>query len=182
MNDGFCDLSLGPDAVMRLLPHRPPFLMVDRVTAIRLQAPPALRACRFLSANEAVFAGHFPGLGVFPGALILEGLAQSCALLAILRDRLPHPSGEALDAEALDSGALRDLSGTTPQTLGVIGACNLKFIAPVLAGCRLDYEVELDRSLGDAHHFRMSASVEGRPVARGTLSAGSMPVDRKEPR
>src|SRR5512140_3861768 len=73
---------LDVEAIQRLLPHRPPFLLVDRVTSWTPNG--RLTAHKSVSMNEPHFAGHFPGHPVMPGVLILEAMAQACALLAIL--------------------------------------------------------------------------------------------------
>ena len=70
----YVDVDCGPALVGRLLPQRPPFLMVDRVDAFAPGDRPAVRASRFLTANESFFAGHFPDLPIMPGALLLEGV------------------------------------------------------------------------------------------------------------
>ncbi|MBI2375545.1 MAG: hypothetical protein HYV07_16235 [Deltaproteobacteria bacterium] len=82
---GWDEVKLGPDVVQRLLPHRRPLLMVDRVDAYRSD-PPSVRASRFISANEPVFEGHFPGLSIWPGIYTIEGLGQSCMLAMVLSE------------------------------------------------------------------------------------------------
>src|SRR5215469_3944468 len=72
-------LEPGTD-LLRLLPHRYPFLLVDRVVEISAHAAVTLKN---VSHNEPFFSGHFPGMPVMPGVWILEALAQSAALLAI---------------------------------------------------------------------------------------------------
>src|SRR5438067_10787262 len=86
----FKSLRLGPADVQRLIPHRPPLLLVDGTEAISSE-PPALRAFKHIVADEPVFAGHFPTEPVWPGAYCIEGLAQSCALLGAIRsDGVPQ--------------------------------------------------------------------------------------------
>jgi 3-hydroxymyristoyl/3-hydroxydecanoyl-(acyl carrier protein) dehydratase len=78
-------MSVKPDPlpeVTAVLPHRPPFLFVDRVTSL---SDTSLEAVRTWRAEEAFFKGHFPGNPVVPGALLLEGLAQAMAYAAILK-------------------------------------------------------------------------------------------------
>ena len=87
-------LRLGPEVVRRLLPHRHPMLMVDAVddfdpgprqgSAGGSGPRPSLRAHRHISLNEMVFDGHCPDRAIWPGVLIIEGLAQSCHLLSAL--------------------------------------------------------------------------------------------------
>ena len=70
-------ISLDINAVMRLLPHRYPFLMVDRV--IECRKGESIRAIKNVTANEPFFMGHFPDKPVMPGVLIIEALAQTAA-------------------------------------------------------------------------------------------------------
>lgn len=135
-------LELDAAAVRENLPHRPPLLLVDGVTAIASK-PPALKAFKHVSADEPVFAGHFPGEPVWPGAYCLEGLAQTCALLG----RLKGHRGQAL-----------------------LAAADVKLTAPVLPGQRLDYLVVLGFTADEVHRFDVEAAVGGRVVAKGTLT------------
>ena len=66
--------------IMRLLPHRYPFLLVDRV--LEVKKGESIVAVKNVTVNEPCFTGHFPGNPVFPGVLMLEAMAQSCGLLA----------------------------------------------------------------------------------------------------
>jgi len=138
----------GPDEIARLIPHRPPFLLVDRIERFTSAPVPSIRTSRRLSANEWIFAGHFPGLAVLPGALILEGLAQTMALLRALRGAPPREARE----------------------LGMLASSNLKFLAPVFPGVELFYEVRLVREIGALALCEAEAEVEGKLVAKGTLS------------
>src|SRR5690606_29174491 len=65
-------LELGPDVIERLIPHRRPLIMVDRVRGFELGERPTLWATRNVSANEPVFDGHFPGLHIWPGIYTQE--------------------------------------------------------------------------------------------------------------
>jgi 3-hydroxymyristoyl/3-hydroxydecanoyl-(acyl carrier protein) dehydratase len=179
-------LSPGPEVVQLFIPQRPPFLMLDRARALSLSEAPTLDGSRYLSANEPFFAGHFPGRPVLPGALILEGLAQTCAMLAALlhlgldeerlwAELLNLERGYAGDAEHDPRRAERFRGALRPAgALGVAGATSLKFIRPVRPGCRLDYRVTLARQLEGAAHFRLLASVAGAPVTRGSLTASHL--------
>ncbi len=71
--------ALNIEEIMRLLPHRYPFLMLDKVLA--LEPGKSCKAVKNISINEPIFLGHFPDLPTFPGVLILEVMAQACGVL-----------------------------------------------------------------------------------------------------
>ena len=77
-----CTLPIGVNEIRALLPHRYPFLLVDRVLAFEPGA--SIHAYKNVTANEEFFAGHFPGRPVMPGVMILEALAQSAGILAFV--------------------------------------------------------------------------------------------------
>ncbi len=76
--------------VMEILPHRYPFLLIDRV--LDYTRGESLRAVKNVSVNEPFFSGHFPGRPVFPGVLVIEAIAQASAILA--RQSLQHDPGD----------------------------------------------------------------------------------------
>ena len=146
----FRPLLLDADGVRRLLPHRPPLLLVDGVEAIS-EIPPALRAWKLIGASEPVFAGHFPDQAIWPGVYSIEGLAQTCGLLG----------------------------GLLPQAKGiraVLAAADVKLKLPVFAGQRLDYLVVLTHTLDTVFRFDVEASVAGRVAAKGTLMLAQVPA------
>lgn len=184
------DLQLGAGVVEMLIPHRRPFLLVDGVSQFRRGSKPGLTAYRHVSLNDPVFEGHFPGLPLWPGALTMEGLGQTCALLLSLRTICRRAEQNGDDAEAaleflrnVDRGirmhpgyrptemprALEDL-GDSSGKIGVGAAVQMKFLEPVLPGCRIDYFVELDADLGDRIRFTTEARVEETTVAKGTIT------------
>jgi 3-hydroxyacyl-[acyl-carrier-protein] dehydratase len=184
-------LSLGAEVVQRLLPHRRPFLMVDRIESYARAPAPSLRSSRFISANEEIFAGHFPGLPLWPGVYTIEGMGQSCNLLEVvlsLQDALeargrnaedalaglrmlealttlrPHPQAEAL-AQLVE--ALRE----PLRRMGMSAAVDVKLLAPVFAGQRLDYHVRRTLVMGDMRRFEVEAEVAGKLVAKGVMDS-----------
>ncbi len=185
------DLRLGPDVVQLLLPHRRPLLMVDAVTGY-LRAPRLeLTACRHVTANEEVFAGHFPELHLWPGIYTIEGLGQ-CANVALVIEGLQR-GFEERGANAEDvvrllrneelgarlhpgyrpdlSALLRDALVAVPSRFGLSAAVDLKLLEPVFAGQRIDYRVARTHVVGDVDRFEVSAMVEGTPVAKGFMSS-----------
>ena len=73
------------EAILKLLPHRYPFLMVDRI--INVDGDNSAVGIKNVSANEPMFQGHFPGNPIFPGVLIIEGIAQTAGAIAINSDK-----------------------------------------------------------------------------------------------
>lgn len=149
-------MTLDLEAVQRLLPHRPPLLLVDAVDAVDGD-PPMLRAHKDINAAEPVFAGHFPERAIWPGVYTIEGLAQACALLGGLR-----AGSTAASAPARLPAAM-------------LVAVDVKLTAPVLAGQRLNYRVLWTHSVEAFHRFRVDADVAGRLVASGTLLLAEAP-------
>jgi 3-hydroxyacyl-[acyl-carrier-protein] dehydratase len=184
-------LSLGAEVVQRLLPHRRPFLMVDRIESFRRAEVPTLSASRFISLNEDVFSGHFPGLPLWPGVYTIEGMGQSGNLLEVilgLQEGYEAQGGSAADLLA----GLRLLDAVTtlrphPQAellapllealrqplrlVGMSAAVDIKLLAPVFAGQRLDYLVRRTLAMGDLRRFEVEAEVSGKLVARGVMDS-----------
>ena len=73
------------DAILKLLPHRYPFLMIDRI--IKVDGDDSAIGIKNISVNEPIFQGHFPGHPIFPGVLIIEGMAQTAGAIAIHADK-----------------------------------------------------------------------------------------------
>ena len=133
--------------ILTKLPHRYPFLLVDRVLDIDLQAK-TIRAIKNVTVNEPCFTGHFPKRPVFPGVLILEALAQSCALLSF------ETEGIALDDESVF------------YFVGIDGA---RFKRPVGPGDQLVLHAAMDRSRGGIYKFKCHADVDGEVAAEAEI-------------
>lgn len=182
---------LGAGVVQRLIPHRRPMLMVDAITAVKTSPALSVRSERLVSAGEALFDGHFPGLEIWPGCMLIEGLAQACnlhvSLAAVLQQY--QASGRTADDALRDLRALDDrvrlhtpshallerlsrLDEVLVQTRahGLLAAVDVRLIAPVLPGDVVEYIVDPERVVGRAARFEVAAEVRGRPVARGRLS------------
>ncbi len=131
------------EAIREILPHRYPFLLVDRVTGIN--ADGVIKGYKNVSINEPVFTGHFPEKAVFPGVLIMEALAQLGAVM-ILR-RYPKEKRMAFFA----------------------GIDKARFKRIVLPGDRLDMEVALVRDRGSFVVMHGKAFVDGQLAAEAEL-------------
>jgi 3-hydroxyacyl-[acyl-carrier-protein] dehydratase len=132
--------------ILKLLPHRYPFLLVDRV----LEYTPGknLTALKNVSINEPFFAGHFPCRPVMPGVLILESLAQATGLLAY--QTLPEQPGE-------------------DSLFYFVGIDNARFKQPVYPGDQMFLHIELLRTLRGVWKFAGEAKVDGRLVAAAEM-------------
>lgn len=122
--------------IMRLLPHRYPFLLVDRV--VSMEAGKSIVALKNVTMNEAQFVGHFPDLPTMPGVLMLEALAQASGILAVLKSGLRPESGLILYFAGID---------------------NCRFKRPVVPGDQLMLHAELDKQKREVWKFRTRAMV-----------------------
>lgn len=122
--------------ILKQLPHRYPFLLVDRV--LELEKGKRIKALKNVTINEPFFTGHFPHRPVMPGVLMLEALAQAAALLAF------DTMGEAPDSKSVYYFA------------GIDGA---RFKRPVEPGDQLTLEVSLDRMKAGIFKFGARAKV-----------------------
>lgn len=183
-------LELGPDVIRHLVPHRRPFLMVDRVRRYERGPTPKLVAERYVSANEPVFEGHYPGLHLWPGVYTIEGLGQSSLLLEVLCFLEREAEARGASHEAV-LGELRNLElgyrlkpgfrpdgsqllrslGEHPPPLSMSGSVEMKFIEPVFAGSMLEYQV-VRQHVFEQRFVRVAveARVSGKLVAKGTLT------------
>ncbi|MBX9683771.1 MAG: 3-hydroxyacyl-ACP dehydratase FabZ [Hyphomicrobium sp.] len=133
--------------VMKLLPHRYPFLMVDRM--YDMKGDESCVGVKNVTINEPFFQGHFPQFPVMPGVLIIEGLAQTAGALCVAS------IGEDYKAELVY----------------FMGIDNAKFRKPVLPGDQLHYHVTKIRNRGRVWRFRGDAKVNGHTVAEAEISA-----------
>jgi 3-hydroxyacyl-[acyl-carrier-protein] dehydratase len=140
--------TLDVEAIQRLLPHRPPFLLVDRVTS--WVAGGRLTAIKSVTMNEPFFVGHFPGHPVMPGVLILEALAQAAALQALLS--MPPRTGPG--------GAI--------YLMSIDGA---RFRRPVVPGDRLELIIDVVRHKASVWKQSGQAVVDGQVVAEAEFMA-----------
>jgi 3-hydroxyacyl-[acyl-carrier-protein] dehydratase len=139
--------SLDIHQVLRKLPHRYPFLLVDRV--LELEPGKRIRAVKNVTMNEPFFGGHFPNRPVMPGVLMLEALAQAAAVLSF------ETLGEEPDENTIYYFA---------------GADAVRFKRPVEPGDQLILDVTLDRMKSGIFKFTAGASVDGELVCEAQLT------------
>ncbi|GHE25059.1 3-hydroxyacyl-ACP dehydratase FabZ [Vulcaniibacterium thermophilum] len=134
-------LPLDIAAIQRLLPHRYPFLLVDRV--VEFEPSRRVLAYKNVSANEAFFNGHFPGHPVMPGVLVIEALAQAGGVLT----------------------QLSDPNRAEGRQFYLVKVDNAKFSKMVVPGDRLELEVHLKRMIRNMALLSGVARVDGEQVA-----------------
>ena len=130
--------------IMKLLPHRYPFLLIDRVMSYTLEPEKTLTAIKNVSINEPFFQGHFPTTPVMPGVLILEAMAQACGVLAHV----------ALATEG-DIGGIYYL----------VKIDNAKFARKVVPGDQLVIEVKQTRIMRGLGKYEARCSIDGQRTA-----------------
>ena len=133
--------------IQKILPHRHPFLLVDKV--IELEPRVRIVGVKQVTINEPFFAGHFPGRPIMPGVLIVEALAQAAGVLAV---------------ESLGLAG----SGKLVYFMAIDGA---KFRAPVEPGCLLTLEVEFVQKRASVCKFAGKALVDGKVAAEANFTA-----------
>jgi 3-hydroxyacyl-[acyl-carrier-protein] dehydratase len=132
------------EAIKATLPHRYPFLMVDRVLE---QTPGKCVALKNITFNEPCFQGHFPEQSIMPGALITEAMAQATAFVG--------PAEDGSDP---------------PVKKGFVTMTQIKIKRPVIPGDQLVISVKQIKKIKDVMKFKCVASVDGNPVATGDIN------------
>lgn len=133
------------DEIVRLLPHRYPFLMVDRV--LSYEKGKSLRAIKNVTVNEPFFQGHFPDKPIFPGVLILEAMAQATGILAF-----------------------KSIKELTPKQLYYFASINnARFKRPVIPGDQIVLNVNYIKERRGIALFHGVATVDGRLVCAADM-------------
>lgn len=145
------------DTIMSILPHRYPFLLLDRITSLEPWA--SISAYKNVTFNEPHFQGHFPQMPVMPGALIVEAMGQAAAIFIALSLR------EAPDSVP-DGVELPDLKG---RVAFFAGFDKVKFRRQVIPGDRLDMEVKLLRLGSRIWKVAALAKVDGQKAAEAEM-------------
>jgi len=137
--------------IMSLLPHRYPFLLIDKI----LEWEPAKRivGMKNVTINEPFFQGHFPGHPIMPGVLLIEAMAQTAGVLALMSDAEPEK-----------------------KVLYFMGIDKAKFRKPVVPGDQVRFEMDIIKTRGKIHCFKGVATVGAVVVAEAEMMA--MIVDK----
>lgn len=148
------DVHIDVKRIMELLPHRYPFLLVDRVT--RFVKGEMIEAYKNVTINEPFFQGHFPGLPVMPGVLIMEALAQTAGILVT----------SSIDEDMNDAVFM------------FTGMDKVRFRRPVVPGDKLVMSMSNVRNKMRLWTIEAAATVDGEIAAQAKLSAAL--VDKKD--
>ncbi|MEP6871346.1 MAG: 3-hydroxyacyl-ACP dehydratase FabZ [Anaerolineaceae bacterium] len=143
------------DQIEKIIPHRYPFLLVDRI--IEIEEGKRAVGIKNVTANEWFFEGHFPGRKVMPGVLIVEALAQVAAVSLL--------KGVAM-------------AGKTPLFGGIEG---MRFRKPVVPGDQLRLEFTLEKMRGPIGKGRVKATVDGKLAAEGVISFALVDLSAEAP-
>lgn len=135
------------------LPHRYPFLLVDRV--VDLEIGKSIHAYKNISINEQFFTGHFPHHPVMPGVLIMEALAQAAGILSF----------KTMGAKPDDDSVFY-----------FVGIDNARFKKPVLPGDQLHLHVEIVRQIRGIWKYKVEARVDGEVAAQAELMCAQREV------
>jgi 3-hydroxyacyl-[acyl-carrier-protein] dehydratase len=137
--------------IMALLPHRYPFLLVDRI--IDIDGDRSAIGIKNVTANEPHFTGHFPENPIMPGVLLIEGMAQTAG---------------AICARSQGGGA---------NTVYFMTIDNARFRKPVVPGDRVEYHVNKSKQRGNIWKFHCEAIVAGTKVAEADVGAMLVPEE-----
>ena len=138
--------------IKKILPHRYPFLMVDRV--LELETGVRCKSLKNVTGNEQFFQGHFPDFPVMPGVLIVEAMAQTCGIIA--NSVSDSPEGQWMLFAGID---------------------NAKFKRPVVPGDQLILETEFVARKMSLWVFNGKAFVDGKLVAQAEIRMATMQKD-----
>jgi 3-hydroxyacyl-[acyl-carrier-protein] dehydratase len=134
------------EEISRHLPHRYPFLLVDRV--VEVTAGASIVAYKNLSVNEQFFSGHFPGRPIFPGVLLLEAMAQAAGILGFYTQGKTNEDG---------------------STYYFAGADDVRFKRPCVPGDRVMLRASIVSSRRGIWKFEVSSDVDGELAASATI-------------
>jgi 3-hydroxyacyl-[acyl-carrier-protein] dehydratase len=149
-----------------MIPHRPPFLWIDRVEELE----PGVRCVtvKFVDPADPIFAGHFPANPILPGVLLIEAVAQTAGVMLGSAGAVATEAG-AVNSEVADSGA-----SDAGEKVALLAAVNrFKFLKPVRPGQELRIETKKLTEVGRMAYISGMVWVDGEVVASGELSVVS---------
>ncbi|MBW2363752.1 MAG: 3-hydroxyacyl-[acyl-carrier-protein] dehydratase FabZ [Deltaproteobacteria bacterium] len=147
--DQIVDISI----IKEMLPHRDPFLFVDRV--VEFKSNETITTEKELLPDMVFFAGHFPGTPIMPGVLTTEALAQACGLLL-----------------GLTWKEKPELKGNVGSMLFLVNV-NMKYTSPAVPNETLILKAALKKKFGGLFMFDVSAQVKDRLIGKGSISLGA---------
>ena len=147
--------SIDAKEILNLIPHRYPFLLVDRIEEIIVNQ--SCTGIKNVTINEPFFPGHFPGHPIMPGVLIIESMAQTASALVVY-------------------GYDGDIEGLSVYLMKVDKA---KFRKPVLPGDQLRMEIIKERNKGEVWQFFGKAFVDDKLVAEASITARVVKLGEK---
>lgn len=133
-------------AIQKYIPHRYPFLLLDRV--VEIHEGEYLIAIKNVTFNEPHFQGHFPGNALFPGVLVLEAMAQACGLLTMVSENVTPQEG---------------------KSYMLVGIDNVRFKRPVVPGDQLSLRAEIVTNKRGIWKYRAQSTVNGEQVASAEI-------------
>ena len=142
--------------IQEILPHRYPFLLLDRITDLKPKE--YIEGYKNVSISEPVFQGHFPDHPIYPGVMIIEGMAQAGGVLAF---------------KSMDGVTKEEIQKKVVYFMSIDKA---KFRAPVTPGDKLVYKINVIKNRGAVWHLDAKAYVDDKVVAQAELKA--MIVDK----
>ena len=132
--------------IMQYLPHRYPFLLLDRI--VEIESGKRIEAYKNITFNEDVFNGHFPGAPIFPGVMIIEAMAQASGVLGFVTSGITADDGQLFLFAGVDKA---------------------RFKRPVVPGDKLTLTSEVDTVKRNMWRFNTTASVDGKLCCDATL-------------
>jgi beta-hydroxyacyl-ACP dehydratase FabZ len=142
--------------IMNTLPHRYPFLLVDKI--VEMEMGKRIVGIKNVTINEPFFQGHFPGMPIMPGVLILEAMAQVCGVMALKTVPPEQVKNKVIFFMTIDK---------------------VKFRKPVVPGDQIRFEMEVLRMRSNSMSFKGQAIVDGAVTTEAEMMA--MIIDRDKP-
>jgi 3-hydroxyacyl-[acyl-carrier-protein] dehydratase len=144
--------SIDITRLLQLLPHRYPFLLIDKI--VDIDGDRSATGIKNVTMNEPHFQGHFPERPVMPGVLIVEAMAQTAGAIC-----------------------LHSIGGNKPSIVYFLTIDNAKFRKPVVPGDRLELRVVKEKQRGNIWRFACEGVVDGVKVAEAIISAMMTPIE-----